>query len=56
MEREERKTQVGWGDLESERILEYLSMGRTMLLPARGRQSERLWMDQSTVHVMMVDG
>jgi hypothetical protein len=33
MKREERRTQVGWGNLESERILDYLSMGRTMLLP-----------------------
>jgi hypothetical protein len=44
--REERKTQVGWDDLKSEISLDYLSMGRTMLLPARARQSGRLWMDQ----------
>jgi len=31
--REGRKTQMGWGDLESDRIPRYLTMGRTMLLP-----------------------
>ena len=49
--REERKTQVGWGDLEGECVPRLFIHGQNYATPDRGRQRGRLWKNQIACYV-----